>query len=184
MNGLGAQIRKLRRNRNLTLKSVSKITGIDMAILSRIENDKMSGTVDSHLKLAECFGVGLSEIYEGVSNASFPASRNKAAKLETHYKTGKGSAAELLTRDLLQKKMLPVLIRIKPSGSTETQRYPFGTERFLYVVSGGIQLSVGSELFELHTGESIYFNAKQNHFLKNSGKKEAACLSILTPVHV
>ncbi len=62
LKGLGERIRHLRLERRLTPIQVRDKTGIDQATLSRIENESMIGTVDSHLRLARVLGVDIAEL--------------------------------------------------------------------------------------------------------------------------
>ena len=68
MNGLGDHIRALRKERGLTIVKVAKSSGIDQATLSRIENGKMTGTLDSHRRIALCLGVSLPALYALAGN--------------------------------------------------------------------------------------------------------------------
>src|SRR3954464_13555728 len=66
LKNLGHKMRKLRKDKGLTLVEVAEKTGVAQATLSRIETGTMIGTVESHEKIAEVLGVGLSELYSGV----------------------------------------------------------------------------------------------------------------------
>jgi transcriptional regulator with XRE-family HTH domain len=181
MIGLGKRIKSLRKSRKLTLVEVAQKTGIDQATLSRIENGKMTGTLDSHMKLANCLGIHLPELYEDTLNITLEA-KDKAIKqkLET-FSHSSGAVAELLTSGILQKKMMPVLLKIKSHGNTVNEEYMAGSEKFIYVLKGSIDLHVGNEKKVLNTGESLYFNASLPHHFKNTSKSECHCLSIVTP---
>lgn len=61
---LGKTIRRLRVERNMTLMELSDKTGIQPATLSRMENNKMIGTLDAFNALAEAFGIKLSELFQ------------------------------------------------------------------------------------------------------------------------
>ena len=56
--------KKLRLLRgNMTQVELAGRSGVDKAIISKIESGKMDGTVECHQKLAEVFGLKLSEFY-------------------------------------------------------------------------------------------------------------------------
>lgn len=57
---IGCTIRRLRTERNFTLKQLSDKTGIQMATLSRIENHKISGSLKNYFRIAQFIP---SEIY-------------------------------------------------------------------------------------------------------------------------
>lgn len=182
MKGLGERIKKLRKERKVTLVEVAHKTGIDQATLSRIENGKMTGTLESHMKIAEALGIRLPQLYEDLVSKVEEAQDKIAKKKLESFSHSSGAVAELLTSGVLQKRMMPLLLKIKPKGSTEPEEYSALTERFLYVVTGTIEITLGPDKKELKSGETLYFNAGQTHHFKNTSKSEARCLSIMTPV--
>jgi transcriptional regulator with XRE-family HTH domain len=52
---IGDNIKSQRLKRRLTLTELSLKSGVQLATLSRIENNKMSGTVKSHKSIAQAF---------------------------------------------------------------------------------------------------------------------------------
>ena len=181
MKGLGTRIQFLRKQRKITLVEMAKKTGIDQATLSRMENEKMVGTLDSHLRIAQTLGLRLPELYEEVAQ-KIDEMKDKAVrhKLET-FSHSSGAVSELLTTGILQKKMMPVLLRLKPKAATESEDYPALTERFVYVLKGEVEMTIRKEQRTLNTGDSLYFNASSPHSFKNICKTESEVLSILTP---
>jgi transcriptional regulator with XRE-family HTH domain len=181
MKGLGKHIKILRQTHRLTLSQIAHKTGIDRATLSRIENEKMSGTLDSHQKIAEALGIGLPDLYEDVlSDVQAVKEKYAKEKIETFFHSS-GAVALLLTSGIFQKKMMPVLLKIQGLGCTETEEYAAGTERFIYVLKGSIEITSGKEKKMLRAGQSLYFNGSLPHFLCNPTRFEAQCLSVLTP---
>jgi len=181
MKGLGKRLHDLRKSRKMTLVELARKTGIDQATLSRIENGKMTGTLESHMLLATALGVRLPDLYNEVLTIAGEAKEKEVRqKLET-FSYSTGAVAELLTTGILQKKMMPILLKIKGGGHTETEEYPAGTERFLYVIKGAVELNLGTDKQPLKSGQSAYFGAAQPHSIANPSSNEAWCLSIMTP---
>lgn len=181
MKGLGQRIQTLRKARKLTLVEVAKKTGIDQATLSRIENGVMTGTLSSHMRIAEVLGLNLPDLYEDVlGKISEAKDKSVKQKLET-FSHSSGAVAELLTSGILQKKMMPVLLKIKPKGRTEIEQYPALTERFVYVLEGNIEAVIGNERKSLKKRECLYFSATVAHHFQNTSKSECQMLSVLTP---
>ncbi len=181
MKGLGERIRNLRKSKRLTIVEVAKSTGIDQATLSRIENGKMTGTLDSHRLIAETLGIRLPELYQNVLEQLNLSKEKKARqKIET-FSHSSGVVAELLTTSVLQKKMTPVLLKFKTKAHTETEEYPIGTERFIYVLKGAVELHLNKDTRLLKQYESLYFNGSLPHQLWNKHKGESWVVSVLTP---
>ena len=181
MKGLGERIRSIRKAKHLTIVEVAKGSGIDQATLSRIENGKMTGTLDSHRRIAEVLGLRLPELYDTVMRQLAESKDKKVLqRLETFSHSG-GAVAELLTTGLLQKKMMPVLLKIKPKGNTEAEEYPILTERFVFVLRGQVEAVMGREKTLLSQGESLYFSASTPHHFVNRLRIESHLLSVITP---
>lgn len=181
MKGLGKRIKFLRKQRRLTLVQVAERTGIDQSTLSRMENDKIVGPLTSHIKLAEVFGIPLAELYEKVVHQAEEAKeRSIRQKVET-FSHSSGAVSELLTSAILRKKMMPILLRIKAKGHTETEEFAPLTERFVYVLKNSIEINVNGEKRALGAGESLYFDAHLPHSFRNPSRSEACCLSVMTP---
>ncbi len=182
MKGLGDRVRDLRKAKQLTIVEVAKISGIDQATLSRIENGKMTGTLDSHRRIADALGVRLTDLYESAMQQLIQAGDRKVQKKIETFSHSSGSVAELLASGMLQKKMMPVLLKLKGKGRTETEELPLFSERFIYVLKGSIEITLAKESRVLTHGQSLYFNASLPHSFKNKLKIEAQVLSIVTPV--
>lgn len=183
MNGLGEWIRTLRKTAKLTLVDMAVKTSIDQATLSRIENGKMTGTLDSHRRIAEALGLRLPDLYESVTDSQTQARDKKLARKIETFSHASGAVAELLTTAVLQKKMMPVLLKLKVKGHTDSEEYSPQTERFLYVAKGQVELIFGrnkeSRILKQH--ESLYFNASAPHQIYNRFKSESWVVSVLTP---
>ncbi len=182
MKGLSARIRSLRTHRHLSLTGLAQKTGIDKATLSRIENGKMSGTLDSHMKIAEALGIRLPELYEGVlARHEADKQQRMRGKVEAFIHST-GAVAELLTGGgLLRKKLMPIRLKLKPRGQTEREEYPPYTERFVYVVRGALTVCVGSATHLLKGHDSLHFDASLPHHFQNTSSSDTWCLSVLTP---
>ncbi len=181
MKGLGQRIQFLRKQRKITLVEMAKKTSIDQATLSRMENEKMVGTLDSHMRIAQALGLRLPDLYEEAAQKMDESRDNEMRqKLET-FSHSSGAVSELLTTGILQKKMMPVLMRLKPKSFSATEDYPPLTERFIYVLKGSVELTINREQRKLDAGDSLYFTASVPHSFKNTAKTDSELVSVITP---
>ena len=181
---IGARLRFLRKSQRITLVELAKTSGVDSATISRIETGKMSGTLECHLRLGAALGVKVTDLYAGIEEARArnaatlqPPSQRKEVYV---HEAGKSSMA-LLTTDILKKKLMPALITINPGGSTQQEEAKVGTEKFLYVLDGTLEATIGEAQHALKRGSSLYLDASVPHRLKNTGRSPAKCLCIITP---
>jgi len=63
---IGNTIKRLRKQKGMTLKDMAKITGIQEATLSRIENDKMDGSINTFMLIAGGLDLKLSELFAAI----------------------------------------------------------------------------------------------------------------------
>lgn len=178
---IGTKIRQLRQDNGLTLEELSKKSGIALATLSRIENEKMIGTLDSHLKISNALGITLSRLFAGLdAEESFVEVQKADSRSDIIYRSNK-SASEILTSKVSDKKMLPMMLRIQTDGITEKESGKVGSEKFVYVLSGNIEISIDNDKYKLNTGDTLYFNASLPHLYRNIGNSEAQCLVVANP---
>ncbi len=179
---IGDRLRNLRKARGLTLQELSKTTGVAIGSLSRIENNKMTGTIQSHAALCETLGIALPDLYKEVDidteNLVEAMTCQESVEVYVH---NAASSSILLTSNVLSKKMMPYLLKIQTGGKTQPEENKLGTEKFYYVLKGPLEITVGNTSHRLNTGDSFYFKSSQPHWLANSGNEEVSCLCIVTP---
>ena len=181
---IGARLRAIRKSQKVTLVELAETAGVDIATISRMETGKMTGTLESHVKLATALGVKLTDLYAGIEEArvkdavsiQLPSQRSDVYV----HEAGKSSMT-MLTTDILKKKLMPVLIAIEPGGATHQEETRVGTEKFLYVLDGSLEAQVGEKTHHLKRGSSLYLDASIPHRFKNPGDRAAQCLCVVTP---
>lgn len=179
---LGEKIRTIRKQRGLSLEQVSAKSGVALATLSRIENGKGSGTFRTHRKIAEAFGLPLTEFYRDLQSeeaeASVLATQSEEAESFTYDEK---ASAVFLARQLSGKQMLPQMIILQPGGRTALEEYLAGTERWLFGLEGTTRVQIGEKNYPLSSGESLYFKASLPHRFENTGGSEAKLISVTSP---
>ncbi len=179
---IGKKLRELREARRMSLTEISKITGIQMATLSRIENMKMTGTLDSHLRIAKALGLNLTQLYSDVIKEESVVDVKSDLGTKDIFVHSDKSSHEILTNKVLSKKMMPILLKIEPGGRTNEEQSPLGTERFIFVIEGKIEVHVEGDKYELSKNSTLYFDSALRHYFVNIGKTVARVVSVSTPV--
>ncbi|MBL7069344.1 MAG: helix-turn-helix transcriptional regulator [Candidatus Omnitrophica bacterium] len=178
---IGSMIRQLRQDVGLTLEELSKKSGIALATLSRIENEKMTGTLDSHMMICKALGITLARLYSGIDDKAKDVDVKKDKEHTEVFVHKKKFIAEILTSKVLDKKMMPTLIKIEPDGETDKNENKLGSEKFIFVLQGEIEAKIDEEKHNLVVGDSIYFNASLPHNFKNIGAEEVQFICVEAP---
>lgn len=178
---IGKKLKALRKERKLTLNELAKKSGVQIATLSRMEHDIMTGTLQSHINICKALGVSLADFYRDVEDEHKTVSLSKRRQKHPSFAHPKKSVIEMLTTRVAEKKMMPLLIKIRKGGQTHKEENKPGTEKFIYVLEGKICAKIGKEGYNLSKGDSIYFDASLPHTFHNLGKSESRALSMLSP---
>ena len=178
---IGSKIRQLRQDVGLTLEELSKKSGIALATLSRIENEKMIGTLESHMKISKALGITLPQLYAGLEGDKKEAVVQKETLRAEVFVHNKKSSSEMLTSKVLAKKMMPIMIKIDSGGSTQKEETKKGVEKFIYVLEGKIEVSIGKEKYSLSKSDTLYFDSSLPHSFKNIGSGEAKAICVIAP---
>jgi transcriptional regulator with XRE-family HTH domain len=179
---IGNKIRDLRKAKRMTLTDLSKESGIQLATLSRIENNKMTGTLQSHMSIAKALGVNITEFYGDVIREESTIDLHQPSSPTDVFFHNDKASYEILTGKLFSKKMMPVLLKIEPEGRTTLEQGQAGAEKFVFVLEGNIEVAVGEERYSLSKHSTLYFDASTKHYIANAGKSSAKVLCISTPV--
>ena len=126
---LGKTLKRLRKEKHITLVDLAKKSGVAIATLSRIENGKMIGRVESHIKICEVLGVTLPELYKDFSKKTLEVAKEKIG--HTLGIQNNRFSSELLISNTHNKKIIPLVIRIAKEERTSTDETKTGIDKFI-----------------------------------------------------
>ena len=179
---IGKRVKDLRKARNMSLSELAKLSGVQIATLSRMENMRMVGTLESHMKIAQSLGVPLPQLYNDVINDEKAVDVKNTKGPADVFVHSEKSSYEILTPSVLSKKMMPVVLKIEPGGKTNSEQSPAGAEKFIFVLEGMVQAYIGEKTYSLAKHNTLYFDASVKHYFVNLGKGTARAISVVTPV--
>lgn len=170
---VGAQVRKLRTDRGLTLAQVGERTGLNVGYLSQVETDKASPSLETLAAIADSFDVPISWL---LMDAAPPPHvvRHDERRLESLPMGGQleevdGGFARGLR--IVEGKMLP--------GTTTGLMTDAGEEHHL-VLEGHIRLRQGDFVADLGPGDYLVWDGAFPHSAENIGDCPSRIL-ICTP---
>lgn len=178
---IGKRLQELRKEKDITLKDLSKKTGVALATLSRMENNKMPGTVASHTKICKALGVSIAELYSELEEKTKVIEAKLKPKYIECYPRSSKVRYELLVTKPNDKKIMPLIIKFAPGGKTQTLKTKLGIEKFVYVTAGVIEAAIGDEKYTLKHGDSLYFDSSLPHTFTNASPKEAEIICVISP---
>jgi DNA-binding transcriptional MerR regulator/quercetin dioxygenase-like cupin family protein len=172
---IAKKLRKLRKDRQMTLSEVAAKTSLSVSFLSSLERRQVNASVATLRKLSAVYGTNVLSLFEA-SDRVIKLIRPRQRK---QLSNEPGVRIELLA--LGQISMEPHLFRIA-SGSTSGGCYHHEGEECVYVISGTCEFWLDEvEHYVLNADDTLYFSSAQAHRWRNPGPSEAVLLWINTP---
>lgn len=177
---LGAQIRHLRRQLDLTVAHLATGAGISTGMLSKIENGQISPSLATLQALAAALNVPITALF-----ASFDEKRDcsyvKAGQGVVIERRGTkvGHQYELLGHALGGETVCePYLITLREEATPYTA-FQHGGVEFIYMLGGELQYRHGDSTYQLKPGDSLLFDSGAAHGPERLTSLPAKYLSII-----
>ncbi len=164
-NLIGGRIRTLRKRMGWTLQDVADRCDFTRSLLSKIETGKTVPPVATLTRIAGTLGVSVSMLLddEVQQDTVMQSASEHESKQLTPTDKGYGFFAFASRRS--NKLMQPLLFEAR-KGKITPQPMSHSGEEFVYVLSGKIRYRVGPTQYLLKPGDSVYFDAQQEHELE------------------
>lgn len=175
---IGEKLRQLRLQRNLTQEEMADRCELSKGFISQVERDLASPSIATLTDMLECLGSNLKEFFSESGNEKTVFSQDDMF-IKEDAETLNGSITWLVP-SAQKNDMEPILVELGEKGQTQDMP-PHEGEEFGYVLSGTVQLQVGSKHYKVHTGESFCLHPNAPHRIVNSGKRPARFLWVSTP---
>jgi len=179
---IGANIREIRLAKKASLTDVAKRSGLTKGTLSKIENGQVSSPISTLLSIAEALGVHLSDfVREEAPAKRWTLTRKGEGRLIVRDGSRFGYAYEGLAVDFPGRLAEPFILTIRPQDRVGKFRH--GGHEFIYLLSGKVEFTVGSEVFEMSEGDFLYFDSTLPHQTRLLGKEPARFLCCFLEKH-
>lgn len=168
----GATLRSLRNARGWTLSEVSRLTGLTVSTLSKVENGKMSLSYDKMVRIATGLGIDIGVLFAAPTVKPTNGAEIAPSGRRSLTRSGEGRLIETATSvqlypaaDLLNKQIVPIIVEVKARSRKDYgDLLRHAGEEFVLVLQGAIELH--TEFYapaRLNEGDSIYFDSGMAH---------------------
>lgn len=174
---MGGKIRQKRMERGLSLKSLAKAIGKTPSFLSQVERGLAEPSITSLRDIAQALGVPIFYFLLD-DNSPSPVVRRDQRKIMSF--PGYQLTFELLSPSL-NREMEVIQGRLEPGGMTCQEPLSHPGEEATLVLTGQMEIQVGSDCHLLGEGDCIYYFASVPHKIVNVGTGELIFISAITP---
>ena len=174
LEGLGPAIRRVRRERGLTLEELAGEVGASVAHLSRVESGTRQPSLDGLLRVAAALGVEVGELLEATEE---PGPGTVVRGAEAPFYGGPMLRFQPLVPEAGPEGLTAVKV-IFPADRSDPEYGEHEGEEWIYVLSGRLRLTLGRESTVLEPGDAAYFNGLLPHRWDVLGEEDVEMLMV------
>lgn len=180
----GHRIRKLRLDRQMTIRDLAKRSGTASSTISKVENAQMSPTYDNILRLAVGLGVTVETLFNHDATAMHAGRRSITRAGEGARVRGRRYSYDMLCSDIANKMFVPIIATIPPQSADEPTSFTRHTgEEFVYVLKGSVRILTDTySALLLSEGDSCYFDSTTGHMLVSAEDTPATVMWVASHI--
>jgi transcriptional regulator with XRE-family HTH domain len=174
---IALNIRRIRKEKQLTLTQLANRLEITPGFLSRLENFRTIPSLHMLMNIARTLEVDLEDLVRANTEAvDYVVTRKEQGVEVEREHPESGMHYHALAHDMPNKRMSPFIITIPPY----TKRSPVTTDgdEFFLVLRGTLRYFIGADEVLLEKGDSLYFRGEIPHYPDNSSDKEVLLLGV------
>ncbi|WP_428030939.1 helix-turn-helix domain-containing protein [Ancylobacter sp.] len=176
---LAAELRRHRKERQLSLETLSALSGVSRSMISKVERGETVPSTGTLSRLAEALGTTFSQLMVAHPVESeivvIPADRQPILSDAVS-----GYQRRCISPVLPGRGVDWVLNTLPPHGTSgEFVAHRRGVEEYIYVLKGRLEARVGSRRVQLEPRDALYFQAHETHQFTNLGAGECEYFLII-----
>jgi transcriptional regulator with XRE-family HTH domain len=175
---VGRNLRVLRAEQGLSIRSLAELSGLNVNTLSMIENGKTSPSVSTLQQLASALTIPITAFFETdmiKNNVSYQKKGQRPQAAFAH-----GTLADLGAGLTLHGGQ-PLLVTLEPKANSGPTPIVHTGHEFVFCLEGHLSYTIEDRNYILDPGDSLLFEAHLPHFWQNVGKSTSQSLLIMCP---
>ena len=182
---IGAELRRVRIARKLSLRSVATAVNVSASLLSQVETGKTQPSVSTLYALVNHLGISLDGLMKG------QASDQGAQTATADYEDGHHGVVQRRSENpsiemengVVWERLAdggrddadPLMVTYEPGSSSSVEGTMMRHDALEYgvIIEGTLTLQLESDTYELLPGDSFSFDANQVHMYRNNSSKPA-----------
>ncbi len=159
---IAGNIRRLRKQANLTLEEAAGAADLTKSALSKIERGQISPPISTMLRIAAALGISINDFFTAREQEPvYVLTRKNQGDTISRDGSRFGYVYEALGLRKRDKAAEPFIITINPGDPTG--EFHHDGEEFIHMLSGQMEMRIDDEPVKLNTGDSLYFDSSHHH---------------------
>lgn len=175
---IGARLRRLRREQNVSIRCLASKCGISVNTLSLIENNRTSPSLHTLHLLARGLGVPLVTLFDEDKPEYALVYQQYGQRPKMRFPSG---TLENLGEGLPPLGAEPILVTLD-ADQVETGDISHAGREFIYCLKGKVTCVVANQEYSLSPGDSLLFDAHAPHHWQNPRSTPSQLLVLFCPM--
>ncbi len=171
---VGRRIKRVRGEKNLTLKMVEAASGVSATHVSEIERGETIPTIKALSRIAHALGKRTAFFLE--ENELGDASVLTSESLVRESTPGGAAALERLTASIPGGSVQAIRVTLSAGRSHRSTSHRHHGAEALLVLRGMVRVEIDRQPFTLHPGDCIYYDAGRQHAYFNASREQEAVI--------
>lgn len=174
---VGEKIKSLRIAQGLSLKDLSRQSGIKEETLTRIEEQGYAPPLGNIISLAKVLQVSVGEFFGDCGDSPFCIVRSDNRTAVSRFSSA--YSYEGLGLQKRNRQMEPFLVTLNPGEADKADVNQHIGEEFIFVLEGSVEVSLLDHKDILNAGDSIYYDSNVPHIIVCHGDQPATLLAVI-----
>ena len=173
VQAIGARVRELRNQRQLTLQALADMTGLSASLLSLVERGKTSPSIGTLVSVAYALGIHMNDLVPG-DNQSWASPVTLRAD-QREFSTPEGVTRRVIKDD--RARGIEIAINeYAPGGSSAQSSLHHEGFEYGMVLEGTLTVYLAKGRHVLKVGDSIGYDSTRPHRICNESKRSTRAL--------
>jgi transcriptional regulator with XRE-family HTH domain len=177
---IGKRLRETRIRRSMVIDDVAAASGLSRAYISQVETGKASPSLQTLEKLGAALDISISSLFVDDSAACTVIRANE--RRHVHFGAPDGKHRKVMQYMSAPDRQLELVIVEIPAHATAIDKaHAHEGEEACHVLEGNVEVFYGDDTHLLGPGDSVHWDSRIAHWLKNSGDVPAKLIVARTP---
>ncbi len=177
----GNKLRLVRERKNMTLKDVAAKAGVSESLISQIERNRVSPSIDTLIAIANTLNIDLEYLFKDLKHDKVvsiikPEDRNKLLMNGVDYQQ-----LSFIPETEINPSVEAFYIDIPPGKEKGDIEFGHPGRELGTIIQGEGELIYGTSTYKLEAGDTISFPSDIPHIVRNTGNVTLKAMWIITP---
>ena len=176
---IGQRLKGLREVLDIPAEEVAELCGVTLDHYLKMEAGLADPSVYRLAKISKRYGISLDVLLFGEEprmNGYFLTRKGQGLSVERR----KDYKYQSLASGFRGRNVDPFLVTVDPlPGNANHSKNAHEGQEFDLVLEGNLEITIGEKVMTLHEGDSIYFDASQQHCMRAVGDKQVKFVCIV-----